>query len=397
MSRPVLIVLVSVLVMLGPFTNNIVIPSLPAISDALAVPYRDVQFLLTVYIAGFAIGQLFVGPLSDRFGRRPVLLAALTSYVFTSGACALTDDLGLLVFIRLLQAIGVSATLSVGRAIVRDVFESDRIAQVYAYVGTALAIGPILGPVFGGYLQAAFGWRSVFVFVTAVGVAILAVIVFLMGETNRNREHAAAGPGQIAANYVRLLGTRRYMGYVLCNAICYGGIFAFTTCSAYVLIDLLGVTPEHFGTLYAITVGAYGVGTLAASQITRRAGINRMIVTGGLIMTLAGAAMLALPMAGLFDVWTVVIPFAVFSFGTGFVFPSGQAGGILPYPHMAGAASSMLSFLQMTTAAVAGALSARFLDGTPMPLAWTVFFAGPAMLFSFWWLILRHPEEGTAP
>ena len=144
------------------------------------------------------------------------------------------------------------------------------------------------------------------------------------------------------------------MGYVLCNAICYGGIFAFTSCSAYILIGFLKVSPDVFGALYAITVSAYGVGTLVASQITRRVGINRMIVYGGLIMTIFGEIGVILPMLGYFNIWTVILPFAGFALGTGFVFPSGQAGGISPYPKMAGAASSMLSCPQMATAAVIG-------------------------------------------
>ena len=183
------------------------------------------------------------------------------------------------------------------------------------------------------------------------------------------------------------------MGYVLCNAICYGGIFAFTSCSAYILIGLLKVSPDTFGALYAVTVGAYGVGTLLASQITRRVGINRMIVYGALIMTIFGEIGVILPMLGYFNVWTVILPFAGFAFGTGFVFPSGQAGGISPYPKMAGSASSMLSCLQMSTAAVIGAVTARMLDGSMMPMAWVVFGMGPVLLLSFYLLVLRHPRE----
>ena len=389
MSRPLLIVLISALVMLGPFTNNIAVPSLPSIATALEVDFGAAQLVLSIFMVGFAAGQLVVGPMSDRYGRKPVLVVSLFIFAVAGVGCALAPDLYSLMAARLFQALGASATMSVGRAMVRDCFSSDRIAQVYAYVGTALAFGPVVGPVFGGLIEVAGGWRAVFGFVAAVGVAMLLAIRFLLRETNAHLNPDALRPARLVGNYGFLLSNRHYMGYVLCNAICYGGIFAFTSCSSYVLIGLLKVTPDVFGGLYAITVSAYGFGSLLASQITRRVGLNGMIVIGGLIMTFSGEILAVLPLLGYFNIWTVVLPFAGFAFGTGFVFPSGQAGAITPFPKMAGAASSMLSCLQMASAAVIGALAAGALDGSVMPMAWTIFGMGPALLLSFYLLILR--------
>jgi MFS transporter, DHA1 family, multidrug resistance protein len=391
MSRTVLILLVSALVMLGPFTNNIMVPSLPALAADLGTGFGDVQAILSVYMVGFAAGQLFVGPMSDRFGRKPVLTMSLVLFIAASILCSLAPDLYSLYATRLVQALGASATMSVGRAIVRDSFASDKMAQVYAYIGAALALGPIVGPIFGGFIEVAWGWRSVFWFITGFGCLMLLTIVFLLRETNTSLNRDATRPARLIGNYATLLSTRLYMGYVLCNAICYGGIFAFTSCSAYILIGLLKVSPDTFGALYAVTVSAYGVGTLLASQITRQVGINRMIVYGALIMTIFGEIGVILPMLGYFNVWTVILPFAGFAFGTGFVFPSGQAGGISPYPKMAGAASSMLSCLQMSTAAVIGAVTARMLEGSMMPMAWVVFGMGPVLLLCFYLLVLRKP------
>ena len=396
MSRPILIILISALVMLGPFTNNIMVPSLTSLAAEMQTGFGDAQSILSIFMVGFAAGQLFVGPMSDRFGRKPVLTVSLILYIAASVLCAVAPDLYSLCAARLIQALGVSATLSVGRAIVRDSFESDKMAQIYAYVGTALALGPIVGPIFGGFIEVTAGWRGVFAFLAGVGGLMLLIIVFLLRETNLHLNRDATRPTRLIGNYATLLSTRLYMGYVLCNAICYGGIFAFTSCSAYILIGLLKVSPDVFGALYAITVSAYGVGTLLASQITRRVGIKRMIVYGGLIMTIFGEILVILPMIGYFNIWTVIVPFAGFAFGTGFVFPSGQAGGISPYPKMAGAASSMLSCLQMSTAAVIGAVTARLLDGSMMPMAWAVFGMGPALLLSFYLLVLREPRSATA-
>jgi len=393
MSRPVLILLISALVMLGPFTNNIMAPSLPALATDMQIGFGPAQAILSIFMVGFAAGQLFVGPMSDRFGRKPVLTMSLVLFIAASVLCSFAPDLYSLCAARLLQALGASATLSVGRAIVRDSFPTDKMAQVYAYVGTALALGPIIGPMFGGVIEVAAGWRSVFLFLAGFGCLMLLIIVFLLRETNTNLNRDATRPARLIGNYATLLSTRLYMGYVLCNAICYGGIFAFTSCSAYILIGLLKVSPDVFGLLYAITVSAYGAGTLVASQITRRVGINGMIVYGGLIMTIFGEIGVILPMLGYFNIWTVILPFAGFAFGTGFVFPSGQAGGISPYPKMAGAASSMLSCLQMSTAAVVGAVTAHMLDGSMMPMAWAIFGMGPVLLLSFYLLVLRNPRS----
>ena len=392
MSRPVLIALISALVMLGPFTNNIMVPSLPSVASGLQITFSGAQLILSVFMVGFAAGQLFVGPMSDRFGRKPVLVISLSLFVVASGLCAIAPGLETLSVARLLQALGASASMSVGRAIVRDSFSSDRIAQVYAYVGTALAIGPIIGPIFGGLIEVSAGWRAIFVFVGVFGALMLISILVMLRETNRQLMPNATNPRRLIANYATLLSNREYMGYVMCNIICYGGIFAFTSCSAYVLIGLLKVSPETFGALYAITVGGYGVGTLVASQFTRRLGINGMIVFGGLVMTISGEIMVILPLLGYFNIWTVILPFSGFAFGTGFVFPNGQAGSITPYPKMAGAAASMLSCLQMSFAAILGAVAAGFLNGTVMPLAWTVFWIGPVMLFLFYQLVLRRPK-----
>ena len=200
MSRTVLILLVSALVMLGPFTNNIMVPSLPALAIDLRIGFGDAQAILSIYMVGFAAGQLFVGPMSDRFGRKPVLTVSLALFIIASVLCSLAPDLYSLCAARLLQALGASATMSVGRAIVRDSFASDKMAQVYAYIGAALALGPIVGPIFGGVIEVSSGWRSVFWFLTAFGCLMLMTIVFLHRETNTNLNRDATRPARLIGN-----------------------------------------------------------------------------------------------------------------------------------------------------------------------------------------------------
>ena len=235
--------------MLGPFANNIMVPSLPSVASDLKVMFSEAQLILSVFMTGFAAGQLFVGPMSDRFGRKPVLIVSLSLFVISSGLCAVAPNLAMLSVARLLQALGASASMSVGRAIVRDSFPPNRMAQGYAYVGTALAIGPIIGPIFGGLIEVGAGWRAIFVFVGGFGVLMLISVLTLLRETNSQLMPDAASPAKLVANYATLLTDLRFIGYVSCNMICYGGIFAFTSCSAYVLIGLLNVPPDTFGAL----------------------------------------------------------------------------------------------------------------------------------------------------
>ncbi len=387
-------VLVSMLVMLGPFTSNVVIPSLPAITKSFQTDFADTQLLLSVYMAGFAIGQLFVGPLSDRFGRKPVLCLSLLICTLASAGGALAPDLATLIMARLFQAVGLSATLSVGRAVIRDVFPSEHVARIYAYVGTALALGPILGPVMGGFVEVAAGWRMVFWCMAVIGSVMLVIILVLLRETNAQPDPLALRLTLLIRNYRQLLGSPRYLGYTLCNALAYGGIFAFASCSSFVLIDMLGITPDTFGLLFALTIGSYGGGTLVASQLTSRCGIDRMILMGGLIMTAAGLLLVVYHSMGILTAASVVGPFAIFAFGTGFVFPNGQAGAITPYPEKSGAASSMLSFVQMTLAAGVGILVTRLLDDTAGPLAWVTLLTGILLLICLYALVMRPASSG---
>ena len=389
MSRTFLIAIVSLLVMQGPFTSNIVIPSLYEMSLVLGESFGETQLLLSAYMAGFAVGQIYVGVLSDYWGRRPILLISLAVSTLASLAGALCTELTPLILARLVQGLGLSATLSVGRAIVRDAFPAGQMVQVFAYAGTALALGPILGPVVGGFVHVTAGWQGVFWCMSGLGALMICLIALGLRETNPQPNRRAIEMRLLLDDYRTLLSSRRYIGYVMCNAYAYGGIFIFASCSSDILIGRLHVAPDVFGALFALTIGAYGLGTLAASQITPRVGMDRMIVLGGLIMTLGGMFLTVFPSIGLFDVWTIILPFAVFAFGTGFVFPSGQTGAISPFPDRAGAASSLLSLLQMTFAAIAGALAARTLDSGVLTIGAMVLFMGIAMLLTFHVLVQR--------
>jgi len=252
--------MVALFVALGPLTMSMYAPAMPALARALETTPSLVQLTLTVYLAGFALAQLVYGPLSDRFGRRPVLIAGMAVFVAGSALAASAQTIGLLLAARLVQALGACAGPAIGRALVRDLYTGPQAAKVLALIGMALTLAPAVGPVLGGHLQGWFGWRSIFVVLGAFGLSVMAVVLFALAETNSHRDPRALDPGRMARNYATLLTSGVYMGYVAIVACTLGGLLSYVAGSPFVMIDLLGLSPQAYGWLTLFTTSAYFVG-----------------------------------------------------------------------------------------------------------------------------------------
>jgi DHA1 family bicyclomycin/chloramphenicol resistance-like MFS transporter len=347
-------ILLTAMVALGPISTDLYLPSLPAIGAAFAVGNGEVQLTLSVFLAGFAVSQLVYGPLSDRFGRRPVILGGLTLYLLASIACALAPDIELLILARFLQAVGACVGPVLGRAVVRDIYGREGAARMLSYMGMAMALAPAVGPILGGFLQVWFGWRANFAVLAAFALVTLAGSLATLPETNRWKSAEATRPGRLIATYRDLLRHRSYLGYVIVTACTYSGIFSFISGSAFVLIGLLGLTPEVYGFCFAAIVVGYMAGAFASGRLTQRLGLERMVQLGTAIQVAGGLAGLALYAAGPVTVAGIVLPVAVFMAGTGIAMPNAQAGAIGPFPKVAGSASALLGFFQMGLAALVG-------------------------------------------
>ena len=380
-------VLLTAIVGLGALSIDMFLPSLPAMTLAFGSDAATAQLTVTLFLAGLAAAQLLWGPLSDRLGRRRVLLTGLAVYAAAGTACAFAPSMSLLVAARVVQALGAGSGPVIARAVVRDLYEPERAARVLAAMGTAQALTPILAPIIGGWVHVLAGWRAVFVVLGAFGSAFLLTAWRIVPETNVYAGARAAEPGgRVAA----LLRHPRYAAYVAAAALMFSGQFAFITGSSFALITILGVSPTEYGLCFGAVAVGLMAGNVVSVRVGPRLGIDTMIRGGTVIGAAAGVVMAALAWAGLASVATVIAPMFCYAFGLGWVLPNAMAGAIGPFPRMAGLAAAGAGFVQLTGSALYAIAVSRTYDGTLRPMTTAVATAGIAAFVTFALLLRRR-------
>lgn len=392
--RTVVPVIVAIAFALLPLSTDLYLATLPGLRRDFGIGVPHAQLTLSAFVVGFAISQLAYGPLSDRFGRRPVLLAGLLLYVAATFACLAAASIPMLVAARFAQAVGACSGAVIGRAIVRDVYGAAGAARMLGYITAGMAVGPILGPVLGGWIAPRYGWQGAFVVLAGIGTALLVAVALRLPESNAHRDPLATRLAPLVGHYGDLVRDRRYLGYALTVAFTYAGIFSFVSGSSFVLIEVLGVAPEHFGLLFGGAVTGYVATNLVVARQALRVGVDRLLAAGTALCALGGTTMAVLALAGVHSVAAVVAPMLVFFLGAGFNMPSGMAGALAPYPKRAGVASALLGFLQMGIGAGAGFLVGRCHDGTPEPMALSISAAGWLAALAF--VFLARGRAGRA-
>lgn len=367
----------------GPLATDMYLPALPAIARDLGAGVAQTQFTLSVFLIGFAAGQFIYGPVSDRIGRKPVLLAGLGLFVVASLACTLATNIEALIAARFGQALGGAGPIVLGRAMVRDLYEGARAGRELSRMGSIMGLVPAVAPVVGGLLAEAAGWRVIFAVIAALGVGLIAVAAFLLPETLRARSPAPLSVGSILRGFGTLLGNRAYRAYVGLAALSYGGLFAFISGSSFVLQGLYGLGEVAYGLSFAFTVIGYIAGTLVAQRIVGAWGLDRTIGLGVACLAAGGVVMLGLVAAGVPSSFAVTGPMAIYTAGVGLALPSAQASAMTPFPERAGAASSLLGICQMCLAALVGVVIGHALGASPLPLPAMIAMIGMAALALF--------------
>lgn len=370
-SQQRLIVLLVALSAFGPMSMSIYTPSMPDIGRAFAATDEQVKLTLTTFLLGFSAGQMIYGPLSDRFGRRPVLIAGVLVYAAMGLACAFATSIDMLIGLRLFHGIGVCSGAVVARAITRDIFGHEGAARVIAWIALGINVAPAVAPIIGGHLTGWFGWQSIFLFLAAFGFVVLVAVLVELKESN-----PYLGQNAGILNTLRqcgpMLANRRYMGFVIAIGATFGAMFAYVVASPFVLMKMIGLAPETYGYWILTSVAGFTCGSFIATRVVGRLSPDRAILIGLIVATLGCALMLVLALLGRLHVLTIVGPYFVVATGCGMTMAHAYAGGVNQFPRQAGTASSLMGTLQMSGAALATALVTAFTDGTQMPMIWVM-------------------------
>jgi len=398
MLRPDTLALTAVLALLtavGPLSVDMYLPSLPDIGRELAASPAQVQLTISFYLVGFALGQIVYGPLSDRHGRKPVLLAALVLFSTAGLACAFASSIHALIIARFFQAFGGAGAVVLARAIVRDLYSGTRAGREFSLMGTIMGLAPIIAPLIGSVLQMAFGWRAIFVALVVVGSIAAVLAWYLLPETLKTRAPEPVSLLSSVGVYRTFMRNRVFLAHLGIVTCSFMGLFAWISGASFVLQDLYGLSAFDFAVAFALGSAGYLPGTVLAAGIVTRVGLDRTIGLGGLALAVGGLAMVAAVTLGLTSAASLVLPAAFYLAGLGLAMPQGFAGAMSPFPGRAGAASSLIGFTQQTSAAALGAAVGHMLGQTAWPLVIAIATMGCLTLLI--WLVsrgIRAPRKG---
>jgi DHA1 family bicyclomycin/chloramphenicol resistance-like MFS transporter len=365
-----LTLLLSLLTALGPLSVDMYLPSLPAIARTLHAPIFDVQLTISSYLFGFAVGQIFYGPISDRIGRKPVLLTALVLYGFASIGCALAQSVDGLIALRFVQALGGAGVIVLARAVVRDIYSGAQASRELSLMGAITAFAPVIAPTIGGILQTAFGWRATFVLLVIFSAIAGAAATWLLPETLRHRATEPFSFAKMVALYPSVLAHRGFLANLGILTTTFVGLFAWVSGAPIVMQGTLyGLSPLAFGVTFAMGAAGYMLGTFIASHIVMRIGIDRTMGIGCVTLAAGGSIMVAVVALHFANVIWFVGSMMIYLAGLGLALPAAMAGALTPFHDRAGTASSLMGFTQQSAAAIAAGAIGLYLGQSAWPVA----------------------------
>jgi DHA1 family bicyclomycin/chloramphenicol resistance-like MFS transporter len=348
---------------------------------------------MSALLLAFGLGQLVWGPLSDRHGRRPVLLAGLSAYVVASIGAALVGSIELLIALRMAQGLAMAAAVVVARAMVRDLYEPGHGAQVMARGLSGLGLIAIASPIVGGIVTATLGWRAAFLTVACGGAAALALVVWRLPETLApERRHPGGGLRQLAGNWAEVLRHRSFRAWALLTCASYGGVFVFLAGSSFVYIGVLGLSPMVYGAVAATSSVSYVAGTVFCRRRLPRLGVTGSVQQAAWLTALAALAFAVPAWLGVQTLAAVWLPQLIYQFAHGTHMPCSQVGAVAPFPHQAGAASALAGCGAALAACGIGLGLGHLLDNSTRALAWGVALFAALTCLCAWTLVRRHGD-----
>jgi len=395
-----LTLVLGVLIALTPLGTDLYLPALPIIAHALRATAGATQLTVTTFFLGLALGQLAWGLLSDRYGRKPILIAGLSLALLASVAGMAASAVDELAWVRLAQGLGLSSGPVVARSVVRDLFAHEHAARLLSRMTIVFSIVPVAAPLAGAALLR-LGWPAVFAALAVASALIIAAVASLMPETApETAPNGAARPWGVARTVGAIAREPRFVAHFLLLLCTFSGIFAFVSNSAFVLVRGFGVTPTAYAGLFACVMLGQIVGAWLGSRLVMRIGIGAMLRTGTRLACLAGAGAAGFALAGVLHWTAVVLPMAAYMFASSFIIPAATAAALSPFPRSAGTASSLIGTTQFALGAVVSAVLGASFDGSARPMALVIALGGTAALLCERFLVralgARPREAGAA-
>ncbi|EWC42463.1 Bcr/CflA family multidrug efflux MFS transporter [Stutzerimonas stutzeri] len=370
-----LIVLLAALVAFGPLSVDLYLPSLPMIARDLQASAAAIQLTIGVFLGGISLGMLVYGPLSDRFGRRRLLLGGMLLYIVASLGCSLAADARQLAGLRLLQAFGAAAATVLARAIVRDLFPAAQAARILSLMHLVTMVATLIAPILGSYLMLATGWRSLFGALTLYAAVCLVLVAAGTAETHPRERRSPSVVGAFRA-YGRLLGSARAVGLILCMALGFAGMFAYITASPFVYIEYFGVSAQAYAGLFALNIFGIIVVTLINARWVGPLGPHRMLLGGVAVAATSAVALAIVGALSLGGLPAVVLALLFYVSVTGLLGANCLASLLGEYPNHAGAAAGLAVATQFGLGMLASALVSAWHDGTPLPMSLIIGITG---------------------
>jgi len=364
-----LILILGLLTAIGPFSIDMYLPAFPDIAESLHTSVAGVMLSLSSFFIGISAGQLLYGPLLERFGRKKPMYAGLVLYLFASVGCALVTSVHSLIAFRLLQALGGCAGMVAARAVVRDLYEPQRMARIFSSLILVVAVSPIIAPTLGGYITAALGWRYVFAALILLTIILLAGVRLFLPESKQPDPSFSLKPLPILRNYAGIFKDRQFNTYAFTGAIASAGLYAYISGSPFVFMELFQVTEKQYGWIFAFIA----LGLISASQVNnlllRKYSSEQIVRVALLCQALIGLVMAAVSFRGDAGLLVTIIFIFLFLSCQGFIFPNSSALSLAPFARNAGTASALMGAIQMTIGAGASALVSLWQNNTSFPMS----------------------------